>query len=169
MSMNERMIAVESLVAGYGKKEILHGSNMEIKPKEITTLIGRNGVGKTTLMQTIMGFLRPLRGHILFQGKDISGWKAHLIAKMGISYVPQGKAIFPHMTVAEHLDIGAWNVANPSTRNSRMEEMYTLFPRLAERKPQKGIRRKILPGWPCAWRKRFRRRSTIIPWSRSLK
>lgn len=138
MSTNELMIAVDGLVAGYGKKEILHGITLEIQPKEITTLIGRNGVGKTTLMQTIMGFLKPIRGQILFQGKVISGWKPHLIAQMGISYVPQGKAIFPHMTVAEHLDIGAWTVADPGTRNSRLAQMLALFPRLEERRSQKG-------------------------------
>jgi branched-chain amino acid transport system ATP-binding protein len=132
------MITVENLVSGYGKKEILHGLTIKIQPGEITTLIGRNGVGKTTLLQTIMGFLKPQKGRVLFRGKDISGVKPYLIAQSGISYVPQGKAVFPHMTVEEHLDIGAWNLASQEEKKSRMASMYTLFPRLLERKSQKG-------------------------------
>jgi branched-chain amino acid transport system ATP-binding protein len=132
------MIAVENLVSGYGKKEILHGITIQTRPGEITGLIGRNGVGKTTLLQTVIGFLKPFGGRVIFQGENISGLQPHVIAKMGIAYVPQGKSVFPHMTVAEHLDIGLWNVRDSATRASQLAQMFALFPRLNERRGQKG-------------------------------
>lgn len=138
MDAKDYMIAVENLVSGYGKKEILHGITIQTRPREITGLIGRNGVGKTTLLQTVIGFLKPFGGQVIFQGKNISGFKPHVIARMGIAYVPQGKSVFPHMTVAEHLDIGLWNVHDSATRASQLAQMFALFPRLNERRGQKG-------------------------------
>ena len=138
MGENGSIIKIEELVSGYGRKEILHGISVDILHRKITTLIGRNGVGKTTLIKTIMGFLEPQKGRILFQDKDISGSKPHLIAGMGISYVPQGKAIFPHMNVEEHLDIGAWTLAGHQEKSTMLQRIYSLFPRLEERRSQKA-------------------------------
>lgn len=138
MEGNGHIIRVEELVSGYGKKEILHGISIGIKQGEITTLIGRNGVGKTTLLQTIMGFLKPKKGRIFFEKNEITGTKPHILAEMGISYVPQGKAIFPHMSVEEHIDIGAWILRDDREKNSSLERIYHLFPRLKERKSQKA-------------------------------
>jgi branched-chain amino acid transport system ATP-binding protein len=138
MQENGSIVYVEDLVSGYGKKDILHEVTIHIKAGEITTLIGRNGVGKTTLLQTIVGFLRPKKGNIFFRGEEISGIKAHVLAGMGISYVPQGKAIFPHMTVEEHIDIGAWTLMQDNEKHTMMQKVFTLFPRLAERKSQKA-------------------------------
>lgn len=138
MKDNGAIIRIEELVSGYGKKEILHGISLDIKDGKITTLIGRNGVGKTTLLRTIMGFLQPKKGRIFFQAKDISGYKPHVIAEMGISYVPQGKAIFPHMSVEEHLHIGSWVLKDSEEKKTLFEMVYTLFPRLKERKSQKA-------------------------------
>ena len=138
MKEDASIIRIEELISGYGKKEILHGISLDIKDEKITTLIGRNGVGKTTLLKTVMGFLEPKKGHILFHGQEISGKKPHLIAEMGISYVPQGKAIFPHMNVEEHLDVGAWIVKDPETKRPLLQRVYALFPRLEERKSQKA-------------------------------
>ena len=135
---NGSIVRIEGLAAGYGKKEILHEISVEISRGEITTLIGRNGVGKTTLLKTIMGFLKPKRGRIFFNEKDISGTQAHVLAEMGIGYVPQGKAIFPHMNIREHLDIGAWTERNREKRDSMLAMVYDLFPRLEERKLQKA-------------------------------
>ena len=132
------MIKVESLVSGYDKKEVLHGVDIEIRESEITALIGRNGVGKTTLLQTIMGFIKPKKGRVLFKNDDISGIKPHAIARMGVSYVPQGKSIFPHMTIEEHIDLGAWVLANKEEKNQSAEKVYILFPRLKERRSQKA-------------------------------
>jgi branched-chain amino acid transport system ATP-binding protein len=138
MGESGSIIQIEELVSGYGKKEILHGISVDIQHRKITTLIGRNGVGKTTLLKTIMGFLEPQKGRILFQKREISGSKPHVIAESGISYVPQGKAIFPHMNVEEHLDIGAWTLNSPEKKRAMLQRVYSLFPRLEERRSQKA-------------------------------
>ena len=138
MEGNGCVIRIEKVVSGYGNKLVLHGIDIEIRESEITTLIGRNGVGKTTLMQTIMGFLKPKEGRVVFKGNDISGIKPHNIAKMGVSYVPQGKSIFPHMTIEEHLDLGAWVLTNNEEKISLTKKIYTIFPHLEERKDQKA-------------------------------
>lgn len=138
MEKNGYIIKIEGLTSGYGKKEILHELSMEVKQGEIATVIGRNGVGKTTLLNTIMGFLKPMRGNIFFQGNDISGCKPHVAAGMGIAYVPQGKAIFPYLTVEEHLDLGAWTLQDKDRIKTIREKVFHLFPRLEERKSQKG-------------------------------
>lgn len=138
MKENGSIVRIEGLAAGYGKKEILHEISIKIFREEITTLIGRNGVGKTTLLRTIMGFLRTKKGRIFFKEADISKAQAHVLAEMGIAYVPQGKAIFPHMNIREHLDIGAWTEKDNEKRNSMLTMVYHLFPRLEERRTQKA-------------------------------
>lgn len=138
MEKNGYIIKTKGLTSGYGKKEILHELFMEVKQGEIVTVIGRNGVGKTTLLNTIMGFLKPMRGNIFFQGNDISGCKPHVAAGMGIAYVPQGKAIFPYLTVEEHLDIGAWTLQSKDKIKTMRERIYHLFPHLEGRKSQQG-------------------------------
>ena len=132
------IIRIENLVAGYGKKEILHEVSIRVKRGEIATLIGRNGVGKTTLLKVIMGFLRPHKGRILLNETEISAVKTHVLADLGISYVPQGKAIFPHMSVEDHLDMGAWTQRESGQKSAMLEMIYHLFPRLQERRPQKA-------------------------------
>lgn len=136
MTDNASIVKIEGLVGGYGKKEILHNISIAIGRGKIVTLIGRNGVGKTTLLKTIMGLLKPQKGKIFFEDKDISALKTHVLAKMGISYVPQGKPIFPHMSVEEHLDIGAWTRKDGEKKNAMFDMIYNLFPRLYERKRQ---------------------------------
>jgi branched-chain amino acid transport system ATP-binding protein len=138
MKENGTIIRIEELISGYGKKEILHGISLDIQRGRITTLIGRNGVGKTTLLRTIMGFLEPQKGRIFFGEVEISGMKPNVISEKGISYVPQGKAIFPHMNVEEHLDIGAWTLKDNEEKKSRLKRVYSLFPRLEERRSQKA-------------------------------
>jgi branched-chain amino acid transport system ATP-binding protein len=132
------IVRIEGLASGYGKKEILHEISVNISRGDITTLIGRNGVGKTTLLRTVMGFLKPKKGHIFLEEKDISGTQAYILAAMGISYVPQGKAIFPHMNIREHLDVGAWTGKDSEQEDSMLAMVYHLFPRLEERKTQKA-------------------------------
>lgn len=138
MKGNNYAIEIEKLISGYGNKNILHGVNIKIEKAEITTLIGRNGVGKTTLMETIMGFLKPKEGCIAFMDKDISRDKPHKISKMGISYVPQGKAIFPNMTIEEHIDLGSWALKAKMDKKNMANKIYDIFPRLNERKRQKA-------------------------------
>lgn len=138
MTKNGYIVQIENLVSGYGKKKILNGISIDIEKEKITTLIGRNGVGKTTLLNTLMGILKPTRGRIMYRGKNISATKPHTLVTMGIAYVPQGKSVFPHMTVSEHLDIGALTQKEPGTKASMFEVVYRLFPRLKERANQKA-------------------------------
>jgi branched-chain amino acid transport system ATP-binding protein len=138
MKGNNYAIEIEKLISGYGNKNILHGVNIKIEKAEITTLIGRNGVGKTTLMETIMGFLKPKEGRITFLDKDISKDKPHKISKMGISYVPQGKAIFPNMTIEEHIDLGSWALKAKMDKKNMANKIYDIFSRLNERRRQKA-------------------------------
>lgn len=138
MTTNGYIVQIENLISGYGKKIILNGISVNIEQGKITTLIGRNGVGKTTLLNTLMGILKPESGRITYRGEDISATKTHTLVSMGISYVPQGKSVFPHMTVSEHMDIGAWTLKEQETKASMFDVVYKLFPRLEERANQKA-------------------------------
>ena len=140
MKENGDIVTVEKVITGYSKKVILHEISIALKQGKITALIGRNGVGKTTLLRTMVGFLRPQKGRILFQDVDISRTKTHLLAEMGISYVPQGKSVFHHMNIEEHLDMGAWTLKHNREKNYKrnIEMIHHLFPRLKERKYQKA-------------------------------
>jgi branched-chain amino acid transport system ATP-binding protein len=138
MTTNGYIVQIENLFSGYGKKIILNGISVNIEQEKITTLIGRNGVGKTTLLNTFMGLLKPESGRITYRGEDISATKPHTLVSMGISYVPQGKSVFPHMTVSEHMDIGAWTLKEQEAKASMFDVVYKLFPRLKERANQKA-------------------------------
>jgi len=133
----ERVLEVQSLRSGYGPKEVLHGVSLHVGFGEIVALLGPNGAGKSTVLKTVMGFLKPWGGSINYRGEMINGREPHKLVRMGISYVPQGRVIFPHMTVLEHLKLGAWTL--PKTQYPEaLERIYTLFPRLAERHSQKS-------------------------------
>lgn len=134
---NNALLQVEEIVSGYGKKEILHGVSLEVRPNEIVTLIGPNGAGKSTVLKTITGFLPLGKGRVVFAGEEISNLKTHLIIKRGISFGLQGRTVFPDMTVSEHLDMGAWLLQDEEKREAQ-ERVYQLFPRLAERRRQKA-------------------------------
>jgi len=138
MESNGSIVRIENLVSGYGKKIILNGISLNIQKGKITALIGRNGVGKTTLLNTVMGVIKPAGGRIYYGDKDISAAKPYSLVELGISYVPQGKSVFPHMTVAEHMDIGAWVIQDQATKSSMRDMVYMLFPRLKERVSQKA-------------------------------
>lgn len=133
----ERLLEVQNLRSGYGPKEVLHGVSLHVAPKEIVALLGPNGAGKSTVLKTVMGFLKPWAGSIIYRGEGINGREPHKLVRMGISYVPQGRILFPYMTIQEHLRLGAWTL--PKQRFSEaVEYVYTLFPRLAERRGQKA-------------------------------
>lgn len=117
----------------YGKSHILHGVSLEVREGEIVTLLGRNGAGKTTTLLSLTGHVPPRSGSIKAFGRDITGWPAYRIARLGIGHVPEGRKIFGALTVAENLLVpqplpGRWN----------LERVYKLFPRLAERRAQLG-------------------------------
>ncbi len=132
------LLQLENLHTYYGQIHALKGMNLIVNEGEIVTLVGANGAGKSTTLRTISGMIRPKRGRVLLNGKDITGEKAHDITALGIGHVPEGRRIFPLLTVRENLEIGAWNVQNKGDISARMGRSFELFPRLKERTAQKG-------------------------------
>lgn len=105
------MLSLQRIESGYGESNVLRGVNLEVRPGQVVCLMGRNGVGKTTLMKTLMGLLKTRKGNILWQGRDVTSLDSAKRAKAGIGYVPQGRDIFPQLTVRENLLLGlesAW-------------------------------------------------------------
>ena len=132
------LLQLDDLHTYYGNIHALKGMNLTVNEGEIVTLVGANGAGKSTTLRTISGIVRAKRGSVSLKGKDITGLKAHDVAARGVAHVPEGRRIFPLLTVQENLEIGAWNVQSKSDIASRMEHAYVLFPRLKERVSQKG-------------------------------
>jgi branched-chain amino acid transport system ATP-binding protein len=124
---------VTGLDVAYGDLQILWGVALEVAPRSVTTLIGSNGAGKTTLLKTISGLLRPRAGSIRLDGTPIEGRDPHHIAARGIAHVPEGRRIFPMMTVAENLALGAYNPAVRAREAENLDWVLTLFPILRER------------------------------------
>ncbi|MBM3557266.1 MAG: ABC transporter ATP-binding protein [Alphaproteobacteria bacterium] len=131
------MLAVEGVHAFYGRIEALKGVSIEVKQGEIVTLIGGNGAGKTTLIMTICGNPRAAKGRVVFEGNDIVGVPTHQIGRLGISVAPEGRRIFPRMTVRENLMIGA-TVSDPAHFEPDLDRMFALFPILREREAQRA-------------------------------
>jgi len=128
------MLSLRDVHVHIGKLHILQGVNLEVKPGESAALLGRNGVGKTTTLRAIMGLAPRSRGAIEFDGLDLAGLPAHEIPRHGIGYVPQGRGIFPNLTVLENLNIGL-----PGQRDGEREDyVFSCFPRLKERLKQSG-------------------------------
>jgi len=134
------MLRIRDLHAGYGATPILFGVSLEVRPGEAVALLGRNGMGKTTLLKTAIGFLKPSRGSIAFEGRDLTRLAPHAIARLGIGLVPENRRIFPGLTVRENLELGLSAAADRSAavRDRRLEEVFHHFPRLAERIDQSG-------------------------------
>ena len=133
------LLAIRSLRAAYGKIEALKGVDIDIKSGEIVALIGANGAGKSTLMMTIFGRPRARAGHIEFDGQDITEVPTHEIARLRIAQSPEGRRIFPRMSVAENLQMGADATdSSEADRADGLERVFALFPRLKERMTQRG-------------------------------
>jgi len=122
----------------YGSIEALKGISIEVHEGEIVTLIGANGAGKSTTLRSINGLNHPRQGTIHFEGKDITDEAPHSVVKMGISQSPEGRRLFPRMSVIENLQMGAFQRADRSGVKEGMDRVFSLFPRLAERKNQKA-------------------------------
>jgi branched-chain amino acid transport system ATP-binding protein len=131
------MLSIRGLRSGYGRIEALHGLDFDVADGEIVSLIGANGAGKTTLLMTICGRPQASAGQIIFDGRDITRMKTSQIAALGIAHSPEGRRIFPRMSVFENLQMGAI-VTNPSYFTGDLERVLTLFPRLRERLQQRG-------------------------------
>jgi branched-chain amino acid transport system ATP-binding protein len=132
------ILAVDDIHTYYGSIHALKGITVEVREGEIVTLIGANGAGKSTTLRSINGLNHPRKGRIRFQGKDITNEAPHNVVKMGISQSPEGRKLFPRMSVFENLEMGAFQREDRSTLKEDFERVYTLFPRLAERKSQKA-------------------------------
>jgi branched-chain amino acid transport system ATP-binding protein len=122
----------------YGAIQALKGISIDVRDGEIVTLIGANGAGKSTTLRSINGLNRPRDGSISFQGREITSTPAHEIVKRGISQAPEGRRLFPRMTVLENLEMGAFQRSDRSEMRQDLDRVFTLFPRLAERKSQKA-------------------------------
>ncbi|TDF98864.1 urea ABC transporter ATP-binding subunit UrtE [Paenibacillus piri] len=130
------MLSIRNLEAGYGESMILRNVRLQVEPGQVVCLMGRNGVGKTTLMKTIMGLIKPRKGAIAYDGQDITAASPDRRAKSGIGYVPQGRDIFPQLTVEENLLLG---LEAGSSRKSRIPDtVYDMFPVLKEMLRRKG-------------------------------
>jgi len=130
------MLTLEHVDAGYGPTTILQDLSLEVKEGEIVTIVGANGAGKTTTLRTIVGQIQPRRGKITFMGEDITRLAAHEIVDRGVILIPEGRQLFPDMTVRENLQLGAYRRAARATQDSRMEEVLDVFPRVRERLAQ---------------------------------
>ena len=128
-------LRVEALEAGYGKAQVLFGVDLEVVENELVALLGANGAGKTTLLRAISGLVRPWSGRVLLEGQDLGGLSPAKRARMGLGHVPEGRQLFPLMTVDENLRLGAAFLA-PGREREGYERVYGLFPRLAERRRQ---------------------------------
>jgi branched-chain amino acid transport system ATP-binding protein len=132
------LLKVDNLITNYGKIQALRGISVDVEDGEIVTLIGANGAGKSTTLKTISGQLHPLSGTIEFDGKNIAGMPPHKVAALGVVQVPEGRRIFPRMTVKENLEMGAFLRKDKEGVEAAFERVFELFPRLKERIAQKG-------------------------------
>lgn len=133
------MLEVEGVDAGYGATTILHGVSLRVDAGEVVTIVGANGAGKTTTLRTIAGLVRPTAGAIRFEGRDVSRLPAHEVVELGVTLVPEGRQLFPEMTVRENLQMGAYRREARERMEETLEEVLTLFPRVKERLDQEAV------------------------------
>jgi branched-chain amino acid transport system ATP-binding protein len=136
--MSAPLLAINNVTAAYGNIPVLHGVSLDISKGEIVTLIGANGAGKTTLMMTIFGRPRAAEGRVLFEGQDITQLPTHRIARLCIAQSPEGRRIFPRLTVLENLQMGALIANDPGGFDKDLKRVCALFPILEKRKAQRG-------------------------------
>lgn len=134
--MNGLLLTLSDVTTVYGNNEMLRNVNVEVEKGKIVCLLGSNGAGKSTLIKAILGLVKVIRGAITFDGQNITGQKTHNIVKRGISIVPEGKRIFPKMSVVENLQMGAYFENDKKVIEERMDDVFKLFPRLEERRKQ---------------------------------
>jgi branched-chain amino acid transport system ATP-binding protein len=133
------LVTVEGIHTYYGKSHILHGVSLEVGPGEVVGLLGRNGVGKSTTLKTVMGLVRPSQGEIRYEGRAITGLAPHRLARLGIGYVPEDRRIFRLLTVMENLRTGLDRAGlDEARKQALLEKVYQYFPVLADRRDQAG-------------------------------
>jgi len=131
------MLEVKNIKVAYGKTVVIHDLSLNVQKGELVTLLGANGAGKTITLKTIVGLLKPMEGEIIFEGEDISKIASEQIVKRGISLCPEGRHVWPKMTIDENLTVGGYTLPRNEVEPQK-EKMYELFPRLLERKYQKA-------------------------------
>lgn len=136
--MGEKILEVNDMHFSYGATEVIHGISFDVEKGEIVTIIGANGAGKSTTLNTVVGLQRATTGKICYKGEDITKAKPQFLARNGIRLVPEGRQIFPAHTVEENLLLGAFAEKNRSKTNERMQAVFSRFPRLRERLSQTG-------------------------------
>src|SRR6187401_3237599 len=122
---------IEGIYTAYDKADVLEGVTLTVQPGRITCLLGSNGSGKTTLIRSILGLTPPRAGRIAFDGTDITGLATHKVIAAGIACIPEGRKVFPKFTVEENLRLGAYQESSQTVARERMDEIYSIFPRLA--------------------------------------
>lgn len=130
------MLNVDHLVAGYAKLPAIHDISFHVEHGQIVAILGSNGVGKSTTLRAVTGSIKPMSGSIVYKGKEISGLPVHKIAHLGITMVPEGRHLFPKMSIYENLLMGAFTQKDKSIKARQLEEVYSIFPVLKERKNQ---------------------------------
>jgi branched-chain amino acid transport system ATP-binding protein len=137
-AQQQPVLEITGVHSYYGSIQALKGISLEVREGEIVTLLGANGAGKSTTLRSVNGLIHPRRGSIRFEGKDITRTPAHEIVKRGISQSPEGRRLFPRMTVLENLEMGAYQRKDKENFHADFDNVFTLFPRLAERRDQKA-------------------------------
>ncbi|PKN92731.1 MAG: ABC transporter ATP-binding protein [Chloroflexi bacterium HGW-Chloroflexi-6] len=136
--MSKTILKLDNVHSYYGRIHALKGISIEVNEGEIVTLIGANGAGKSTTLRTISGLIHPRQGSVSFDGHDISHTEPHLIVQRGLGHVPEGRGVFPKLTVRENMELGAFNLNDRDELERRLDYAFSLFPRLKERVNQKG-------------------------------
>ncbi len=134
--MTETLLEVEGLEAGYGEVQVLWGVSLKAQRGSLTAIVGANGAGKTTTLRAVAGSIAPWRGKIVFEGEDVTRLPTHAKAARGFALVPEGRQLFSAMTVEENLELGAFSKRAAVKYAERLDQVFTLFPRLAERRRQ---------------------------------
>jgi len=132
------LLEVDGLKSGYGEVQVLWGISLKVAPGKMTTIVGANGAGKSTTLRSIMGSVRPSGGRVLLRGKDVTKLSPHAKANQGMVLVPEGRQLFPDMSVEENLEMGAYAPRARKREEESLERVYDLFPRLKERRKQKS-------------------------------
>lgn len=130
------MLDVQQVSVHYGAFQALHEVSLQVPAGKVVSLVGANGAGKTTLINTVSGLLKPSSGAIFFEGQDLTRLSGHQVAALGLAQIPEGRKIFPEMTVYENLLMGGYSAQARKLRSQTLEEVYTLFPRLRDRHKQ---------------------------------
>lgn len=129
-------LTVTGLTTGYDKVNVLHDVSIDVAPGKITCILGANGAGKSTLIRAILGLTPPRKGEVMWEGRNLAGQKTHAIIASGISCIPEGRKVFPRMSVAENLALGAYLESSKERVRERLARVYDIFPRLRERASQ---------------------------------